>query len=402
MTTSQITVRGVEELIATVPLQMGYQPEDSLVLVLLGPPGAQGHSLRAVGKVLLMARIDLPHEVGAYEEVLIQVNRALRQQRPAMLDVLAYEDDEDASGVLQAVARMCREEDVGVHHLVRVRDGRWQQLEPESRAPDGTGSHGGVAEDSACNGTEPNDTESVWCPVPPVDRVPCAADLVLAGARIGPSRAELAQWIRQGQTERKLQLLDEVEDYLDRFLASVGPDATGPDADDELARVQTRFIERGALAWRRILDVTPGGPEVADLPPAVLAHALVMLWHREFRDGVITWIAPGAMGPGLLPGDICDPLVRHLELARTGNRALLDRLVALCALVPDEFAPPVLTVTAQGAWALNSGTVANLAIERALELDPDYYLAQLTDLLLQNAVPPPPGPFVAHGAPSAR
>ena len=386
MTTSPITVRGVEELIATVPLQMGYQPENSLVLVLLGPPEAQPGSTRAAGAVRLVARIDLPHGIGAYEEVLIQIGRILRQQRPAALDVLAYEDDEDATGVLEAVARICREEEAAVHRLVRVREGAWQQLEPDG-------------------------TASVWCAVPPIDRVPCAADLVLAGARIGPSRAELARWIRDGEAERKVQLLAEVEDYLDRFLAAVPSVVTGAGAEagdsavagDKPAGVaggepaeeplKARFIERGALAWRRILDPTPGGPAVADLPPAILAQALVMLWHREFRDGIITWIAPGMLGPGLLPGEVCEPLVRHLELARTGNRALLDRLVELCALVPDECAPPVLTVTAQGAWALNSGTVANLAIERALELDPDYHLARLTDQLLQNAVPPPPGPF---------
>ena len=163
----------------------------------------------------------------------------------------------------------------------------------------------------------------------------------------------------------------------------------------DLVRLQARFLERGALAWRRILDTTVGGPEVADLPPAVLAQGLVLLWHREFRDGVITWSVPGVLGPGMLPREVSDPLVRHLELARLGNRRLLDRLVSLCSLVPDELAAPLLTVTAQTAWALNSGTVANLAIERALELEPDYYLAGLTDMLLQNAVPPPRGPFVS-------
>lgn len=371
MSTSPIRVRGVEELIATVPLHLMYQPEDSLVLALLGPPESQPDSTRPAGNLLLMARIDLPHDLGSFEAVLMQVARILHHHQPAVLEILAYEDDADATKVLRAVTRECLESDVGVDHVIRVRNGRWQELRPDG-------------------------TASVWCVVPSVDRVPCAADLVLAGAHIGPSRAELAERIHGGQTERKLQLLAEMEDYLDRFLQAVPPKISTPEA----SRLRARFIERGALAWRRILDTTPGGPEVADLPPAVLAHAMVMLWHREFRDGVITWVAPGAMGPGLLPREICEALVRHLELARTGNRRLLDRLIALCALVPDEFAPPVLTVTGQGAWALNSGTVANLAVERALELDPDYYLAQLTDLLLHNAVPPPPGPF-APAAPSS-
>lgn len=379
MTTSHIRVRGVEEMIATVPLQMGYQPEDSLVLVLLGPPERRPDSARPVGDLRMVARLDLPHDIGGYEELLARVGLLLRQQRPAVIEALAFEDDTDATGVLRAVVRVCEQEEVDIHHVVRVREGSWQELEPDG-------------------------TASVWRVVPSIDQVPCAADLVLAGAHIGPGRAELAEWIRQGDTERKLQLMAEMEDYLDRFLRAAPDTLTDPDgsraaddpeAEQDLARLQLRFMERGALAWRRILDTTTGGPEVVDLPPAVLAQALVMLWHREFRDGVITWVAPGAMSPGMLPREVTDALVRHLELARLGNRALLDRLVALCALVPDEFAPPLLTVTGQAAWALNSGTVANLAIERALELEPRYYLAQLTDRLLQNAVRPPPGPFSA-------
>lgn len=364
-------------MIATVPLQMGYQPQDSLVLVLLGPPESRPDSARPVGDVRLVARLDLPHDIGSYEELLARVGQLLRQQQPAVIEALAFEDGPDATEVLRAVVRVCEQEEVGVHHVARVREGSWQELEPDG-------------------------TASVWCVVPSIDQVPCAADLVLAGAHVGPGRAQLAEWIREGDAERKLQMLAEMEDYLDRFLRAAPATLTDPDdpagAEDpqavqDLARLQLRFMERGALAWRRILDTTAGGPEVVDLPPAVLAQALVMLWHREFRDAVITWVAPGAIGPGVLPQEVTHALVRHLELARVGHRALLDRLVALCALVPDEFAPPVLTVTGQAAWALNSGTVANLAIERALELEPDYYLAQLTDRLLQEAVRPPRGPF---------
>jgi hypothetical protein len=73
--------------------------------------------------------------------------------------------------------------------------------------------------------------------------------------------------------------------------------------------------------------------------------------------------------------------------------AALDRLVQVCALVPDEWAAPVLTVAAQTAWASHEGTLANIAIDRALEADPHYYLARLTEQLLRHGVRPPPGPF---------
>lgn len=367
MSNATIRVSGTADLIATLPLQMGYQPEDSLVLVLLGRPERQPGSNVVSGEVLAKVRMDLPRDAGGYEQVLAETTRLLRQQRPAMAYLFSYEGESDSSEVLRAVARLCELEDVDVCVAARIREGCWQPL----------GRDGSAGE---------------WEDIRDLDRVPCAADFVFAGCHIGLSREALIRAIHHGAEHGKAAVRDEVEDYLDRLVAATPDDAE--EWDGRLSeRLRARVLERAARAWRRILDNTPGGPDVTDLSPAVIAQALVMLSCREFRDALIMWIAPGVMGPGLLPREVADVMVRNLPVARLEHLGHLDRLVALTTLVPDEYAPAALTVTAQSAWALGNGTIANIAVDRALELEPGYYLAQLTDSILRHGVRPPRGPF---------
>lgn len=371
MTTSPIRLRGLDELIATLPLQLGYQPEDSLVLLLFNPPEPVPGTSKHLGHVRMTCRLDLPQDLGSFEEVIATIARLLQRQRPAMVDLIAFEDEVDSTDVLNTLVRLCAGEEVTVQHVARVRDGRCQE-----RGPDGEA--------------------SAWREVLPVDRVPAAADLVLAGHTIGPGRPELDRWIREGDERRRAVVGQEADEVLRLLALEVPADETQVLADETvLLPLGPRCLERAARAWRRILDDTPEGPQVEDLAPAVLAQAVVPLANREFRDGLITWLAPGMMGPGLVHPMVTDVLVRQLPIARVGHRQVLDRLLALCALVPDDLAPPVLTATGQAAWAFNNGTLANLTIGRALELAPDYTLADLTDKLLQHAVPPPRGPFAS-------
>ena len=56
--------------------------------------------------------------------------------------------------------------------------------------------------------------------------------------------------------------------------------------------------------------------------------------------------------------------------------------------IPDEFVAPLATVLAGCAWLDGNGVLSNAAIARALEIDPDYSLAQLLDRALTHGVPP--------------
>lgn len=379
MTSTDIRVRGIAELIATVPLQMGYRPEHSLVLVLLGDLDGGSATARAAGRLKLICRLDLPEGAGELEDVLEAIHGIVWQHRPAVVEVIAYEGERDVSAVLEAVASVCAAHGVRVDQLARVRGERWLALR---------------------NGRQ---ARGVWRDLPAVDRVPAAADLVWHGACEGLRREEVIAAIRGADTARQALLAAEVEAYGTRFLDALAADpgcdgggAPSPNSAEAQA-LPARFLERAAVAWRRLLDTTPEGPAVADLPPAVVAQGLVLLWDRGFRDALIAWVAPGQLGPGLLPPDVLHAFVRHLPVSRWRDRARLDRLVDLCGLTADDVAAPVLTVTGQVAWASNQGTLANIAIGRALQVAPDYQLARLTDELLQRAVPPPPGPFAEAG-----
>lgn len=365
------------ELIATVPLQLGYRPERSLVLIFLEGPDEGSPSARPAGRIRLICRMDLPEDAGAFEETLEAIHQIVWQHQPGLVGALSYEADEDATAILAAVASTCVSLGSGVYQLARVRSTRWLAL---------------------CPG---QDDPGVWRELPSTDRVPAAAELIWHGACTGPSREELTAVIRGGDATGQASLAEEIDAYLTRYAAALpddGPAGTGSRSGSaERPQVADRFLERAALAWRRLLDPTPEGPAVTDLPPAVVAQGLVFLWDRGFRDALIAWVAPGQLGPGLLPPDVLAAFVRHLPASRLRDRARLDRLVTLCGLVRDDCAAPILTVTGQVAWAINQGTVANIAIERAREVDPDYHLAILTSDLLRAAIPPPPGPF-ARGA----
>jgi len=396
MTTPQIRVRGVAELIATLPHQLGYHPEDSLVLVLLDGVEEGDGTRKPSGAIQMMCRLDLPKDAGGYEEVLAMVGALVQRERPAVVEVIAFEDGDDATEVLLAVGRVCTAEHAVVDRLARVRGGRWLAVTPDGADPD------------------------VWRALPAVDKVPAVADLVVRGIAPGPGRSELVARIRGAGRARAREVGEELAAVMATYLRAAGDDTSADDSGDndsggddsgdndsggddsggdlragDSRRAYRRFLERGARAWRRVLDTSRGAPRVDDLPPAVVAQGLALLWDRELRDALIAWVAPGQLGPGMLPAEAMAAFVRHLPPSRLRDHGRLDRLVELCALVPDEWAAPVLTVTAQAAWALNNGTMANIAIDRALEADPDYYLARLTDELLRHAVPPPGGPFAS-------
>lgn len=364
MTTPKISITSLADLVVTLPHQLGYRPEDSLVIALLGQ--RKGGSAQSSTHITMKCRIDLPADAQSRAALVGMLTDVVRREEPAGAFLIAYENaqgaEPDATQTLRAVSRMCESQGVGVGGVVRVRANRWFEV----------GNNGGV-----------------WRTLPAVEDVPAVADLVYRGMQPGPSRSELTARVWGKFDADQALLLAELDAYADRFLESLHGTAVGPMAS------QPRFVERGARAWRRLLDTTPGAPAVRDLPLAVVAQGLAMLWDRDFRDALISWLAPGQLGPGMLPAVVWAALVRHLPLSRLPDSRPLDRLVELCGLVPDEVAAPVLSVTAQCAWILNNGTIANIAIERALESQPDYTLAQLVDQLLRHGVRPPGGPFAA-------
>lgn len=351
MTSPPPTVRGTGELIATLPYQLGHEPRRSLVMVMLrrttGRPG------RTSGSVLCTTRSDLPPP-GQEAETVAYLAAALRTARPDLVELLAFESEQDdATAVLRAVSACCGELAIPVDSEVRVRNGRWIRLQ------------------------EPDGTVPVWRVVPDASNVPAAADLVLQGVAPGRGREELIEELGSGRPltqqavrVRLAQRLDEPTDLPDIVRAG--------------ARAMAPVVVPGTAEGVRRLSVD----EVCDIVEA--------LEDKGFRDAVISWMCPGHLGPGLQRAEVMEVVAGQLPIARIGrDRDLLDRLVELALRVPFELSAPVLTVLAQTAWWQGNGMVGNVAVDRALQISPDYYLAQLVSQLLTHLVRPPHPTFAA-------
>ena len=72
-----------------------------------------------------------------------------------------------------------------------------------------------------------------------------------------------------------------------------------------------------------------------------------------------------------------DEAAEHLALWRS----VLD-------LTPEPQAPPVLCLAATAGWLSGNGAVMNICLERALDIQPSYSLAQLLTDVMRQAIPP--------------
>ncbi|WP_151082605.1 DUF4192 domain-containing protein [Nocardioides cynanchi] len=129
MTTS-LTARGPEDLLAAVPVVLGFRPTDSVVMLTFGAP------------CTFHARVDLPPPDDP--EALIDLSEALRA--PCLLhDVgrvafVLYADDADLSARIGARLRAgFAEVEIGVIDVLRVSRGRWWSVPDEPGRSPGEG-----------------------------------------------------------------------------------------------------------------------------------------------------------------------------------------------------------------------------------------------------------------------
>jgi hypothetical protein len=67
---------------------------------------------------------------------------------------------------------------------------------------------------------------------------------------------------------------------------------------------------------------------------------------------------------------------------------VVERLAMVCRRSPPELSPGPLTVLGHVAWWMGDGAMARTAVQRALEVDPDYRLAVLLERMVDVAVRP--------------
>lgn len=380
-----MTLRGPGDVAAALPYQLGYHPQDSVVVVAM-------HRQR----VGMIERLDLPPAQAADQAAQLLV-RPLRRERPEAVVVVAYEVLEGAGmPVLDALRRRLGGAGIPLLSRIVVRDGRW--FDPDCGQPccpaDGT-------------------------PIPQAADIPAVAELVGLEISPLPTRSSVAATVA-----RDPALADPVAAALQA--AGVGPDvvasagrqrggrARGPGARLIRAPTDDRDVVlrwlRDLSAWAVVCDIRESAPAVADLSPGVVAGLVASLHDLLLRDGLIAWFCPETLPLEDLPDDLVDGLRTALPTpawreagqgvgdgaraairngtASIAGRRLVARLQALCRAVPDSHAAGVLTVLANVAWWLGDGAVAREALDRALRHAPDYRLAQLTEQMVDLGVRP--------------
>jgi hypothetical protein len=363
-----IRLRGPADILAALPFQLGYHPHDAVVVIALAG--------RAIG---LVQRIDLPpeeHVAGAVSALL----PALGREEPDAVLIVGYESQEAASlPVLDALDDACGALGITVLDRLVVRGGRWF-------APDCT---------SGCCPAE-------GAPLPEPAETPAVADFVaMEMAPVRDRDALRTQLVPDGQR------CQEVREALGNVVRRDSVDVVRRDSGDVPARplvavdgrVEAVRRLRSLARWAVVCDTSASRPPLEGLAPEEVAELALSLRDLALRDGLIAWLCPGSLPLDALDDDLVDQLRTCLppqtwhstppsREAAVAGRRLQARLAQLCRMVPDEQAAPALTVLANLTWWLGDGALTRVALERALDVEPDYRLARLLARMVDLAIRP--------------
>ncbi len=320
---------GIEDILGALPYRIGFVPTECLVLMCLRGPRRRDE---------LVVRVDLaPSEHD--EAVTAPLLAAVARVQASAAVVVCYTESADEREDLprrQLVDRLVQrlqEREVDVVDAVLVRDGRrWSYH----------------CDDEAC-------CPSAGTPLP-VELTAAAgryvAEVVHQGRAPLPDRAALAASIRPpgnviGQTART-QAYDRAADVALGLVAEAGPAGLRERTLALLGQVLHRWVERTH-------EVTPD------------EAALLALGFRDRRTRD-----------------------EGLTLALDDLEVFVGLFVELARHTDDPVAAPVCTMLAWAAYAQGEGALAAVAVERALDCEPNYYMAQLIRTALANLMRPEP------------
>lgn len=336
------------DLIALAWYQMGYRPDDSLVMV-----GLHGPRQRAG----VVARGDLPPP---------------GQERAAVVALAGPLLDSGADGVVLLVcaADACR---AAPPRVLRSALRLLPDLGLDVVDAWAVGSAGYRSYRCTDPGCCPRDGR----PLDAVLRSRVAAELVLQGCTLVEDEAALVADVLPGP--------DDADDADPDDGAGAAPGAGTPGRGPEPAELLRRW--RAALA-------ADGTTDEAGEGHGVLVRLLgPALRDGRLRDAVMVTLVPGAgrVADALLAGAGGDALDTCLRVVP--DQDLLDRGVRLLAAAARVARPGrragALGALAWLAWWAGQGTRARLLAERALADQPGHRLALLVEGLLEMAVPPP-------------
>lgn len=356
----KISISGPAELLAVLPFHFGFRPSRSVVVVCF-------HD-RRMG---LVARLDVCPRSDA-DDVAAQVLPAVRAEAPSSVVLVGYEEiPGEAAALSDVLVQVLEDDGIEVSDRLLVRDGRWYGMQCDCCPGDGT-------------------------PLTPDADVPGVAGFVALGRAVLPDREALSALVEPSRDD-----LPGVRDAIHEFVGEIEwarrlatdppgsaffPPGQLPPDDTELRRL----TDEALTSWAGLL--AGDGATAASRPdlPALAG----CLRDLAIRDGLIAWLCPGTLPVGAFDPALVEALEQHLgefdgSTRPGGDRPIgprattispedvTERLEALCRAVPPEHAAPVLAVTAAHAWWRGDGARASVALEVALELEPDHRLCAL-------------------------
>ncbi len=365
------------DLVMIVPYQLGFHPTRSFVVV--GLRGKQVH---------VVQRCDLPPPDQAQATAAVVSRYTVTNDCDGAVLVVYEDRPGDGAAVAARAAESLSQAGLALLGPIVVRAGR-------------------------AYFSGPGDTTDVGVALPPHEQVPAIAEFVAVGRHPFQSLEDLQASLTPAQ--------DELSAALDAARRAAPREDQVPDL---------RLAARG---WGELFDVgdarwfAPAQPHLA-----TLVAMLTSLVDLQFRDLLVAWLSPGTLTPEAfdprllellehLPPDPAGPADpprdsaarrrresaarRRRRLNRTRSRPRLGwslegpaelerrhrlstRLVWLARQAPAQDRAAVCSVLAGYAWHVGDGTLARLAVDAALQADPDYRLARLLQHMIELGLRP--------------
>lgn len=117
---TRLVARGPEDIIAFVPVAIGFVPQTSVVMLTLGPPTGAFH-----------ARVDLPEDPGDVDQVVDSLLRPARRHRATAVVFVVYDDDTAvADEAAWSLTEAFTDAGIEVLEVLRVHDHHWFAVRP--------------------------------------------------------------------------------------------------------------------------------------------------------------------------------------------------------------------------------------------------------------------------------
>jgi Domain of unknown function (DUF4192) len=324
-----VRARSPRELLAVVPLLLGFMPEASLVVIGVGPPR---------DRVRVTLRYDLPDPPDAdlAADIIVHAVGVLRSQRLTAAIAVGYGPEPPVTPMAYALRDATQIAGIDLYDVLRVEDGRYWSY---------------ACGDEAC------------CPAAgtPFDATPppaAAAALAGAGSPVLAGRAAVAARVAPvggAAAESMRQATRRAEQHVARLLAKVRRSA-------RIGAARRMIAAEGlAAVGQMITRYRGGGRFTSDYEIARITVAL-----RDLRVRDDAW---ARMDPAHADA--------HLRLWTDVVRRAQPRYAA---------APAALLAFV--AWQSGDGALANVALDRALADDAMYSMAMLLRQVISAGAPP--------------